>query len=238
MTDSNNNNNDMPQFPFFPNREQIRSFKRNIPVSVYDFYIVDEIKEPDAYLEMIQTLKSADPQDTIFIYLNTPGGNLYTTIQIMAAMTNSHAKVITCMEGQVCSAGTFIFLKGDAKLVNPHSTFMIHNYSQATSGKGNEIVSHINYMRQYFDKLAADVYKEFLSEEEINAVVYGNDLWMDSHEVVRRLDLYKHDYAYTGLDLDAKDEISVEVDPRGTMANPKPKKKRTTRKKKVATKKE
>jgi len=203
-----NNNDNALQFPFFPNREQIRSFKRNIPVSVYDFYITDEIKEVDAYIELIQTLKSADPQDTVFIYLNTPGGNLYTTIQILSAINTTHAKVITCMEGQICSAGTFIFLKGDTKLVNPHCTFMIHNYSQSTSGKGNEVVQHINYMGDYFNKLAADIYQNFLTQEEIKRVVAGEDIWMHSHEVVERLKANKHDYMYTGEDLD----LSLDVD--------------------------
>lgn len=236
MVDNSDNNTEY-QFPFLPNREQIRSFKRNIPVSVYDFYIVGDIKEPDAYLEMMQTLKSADPQDTVFIYLNTNGGNLYTTIQIMAAIANSHAKVVTCLEGQVCSAGTFIFLKGDAKIVNPHSTFMIHNYSQTTSGKGNEVVSHINFMKEYFNKLANDVYKDFLTESEIAVVVDGNDLWMDSHEVIKRLREHGHECVYTGTDLEsetdepANEHISVEVDVAPIKKQP------TTRKKAVVKKK-
>jgi ATP-dependent protease ClpP protease subunit len=220
----NNRDNNEPQqiFPFFPHKEQIRSFKRNIPVSVYDFYIIDEIKEPDRYLELIHTLKTADPHDTIFIYLNTVGGDLYTTIQILAAMNGSHAKIITCLEGQACSAGTFIFLKGDTKLVSPHSTFMIHNYSQATSGKGNEVVQHVNYMGDYYKQLASDIYGDFLTKEEIEVVVNGDDLWMGSHEVIRRLHENGHEYAYTGEDF----EIENILEP----PKPKTRKKRATKK--------
>lgn len=235
MTNNTNNNSEFHQFPFFPNRDQIRSFKRNIPVSIYDFYIVDDIKEPEAYIEMIQTLKSADPQDTVFIYLNTNGGNLYTAVQILSAMSNSPARVITCLEGQVCSAGTFIFLKGDAKLVNPNCTFMIHNYSQATSGKGNEVVQHINFMGDYFKKLAVDIYKDFLTAEEIDSVVSGNNLWMDSHEVATRLHNNGHDFAYTGDDLELvkKEPASVTEVP---MKSPVPKKSPTRKRKKVTKK--
>jgi ATP-dependent protease ClpP protease subunit len=235
----NNNNNEQPLFPFLPNREQIRSFKRTIPVAVYDFYITDEIKEPDVYMELIQTLKSADPQDTIFIYLNTPGGSLYTTIQIMSAITSSQAKVITCLEGQACSAGTFIFLAGDTKIVNPHCTFMVHNYSQGASGKGNEIVSHVNYMDRYFKRLAEDVYTEFLTKTELESVIKGDDMWMDSHELVKRLDANNHDYIYTGQDLDEilgrdPDEISDEME---DASKPKQRAKKKVTKKKASRKK-
>lgn len=217
----NNNDNDINTeqphpypHPFVPNREQIRSFKRTLPLSIFDFYITDDITDPDKYLELIQTLKSCDQQDTVFIYLNTNGGNLYTTVQILSAMASSHAKVITCLEGQVCSAGTFIFLKGDTKIVNPNCTFMIHNYSQATSGKGNEIVSQVQYQKDYFEKLAKDIYGNFLTIDEIAEVMKGDDMWMHSHEVVDRLTKYKHDFVYTGEDLELDVKVSTELAPR------------------------
>ena len=238
MNNNNDNSNsgmDMQLFPFFPAKEQIRSFKRNIPVSVYDFYIIDEIKEPDHYVELIHTLKSADPQDTVFLYLNTVGGNLYTTIQILAAMNSSHAKVITCLEGQVCSAGTFIFLKGDTKIVNPHSSFMVHSYSQSTSGKGNEIVEQINFMKKYFRSLAQDIYGTFLSDEELETVIKGHDIWLDTKQIVNRLEAHGHDYIYTGEDIEVKHSTEIEIDLDKTKPVPKSTKKKVS--KKTATKK-
>jgi ATP-dependent protease ClpP protease subunit len=199
---NNDNNNEFPMIPFFQNKETIKSFKRIIPVTIYDFYIIDDIEEPEKYLELLQTLKSAEPYDTIFIYLNTQGGSLTTTIQIMSAMNSSAAKVVTCLEGHVCSAGTFIFLKGDIKVINPHGTVMIHNYSQTSSGKGHEVITQINYMNTYFNKLAIDIYTDFLTSEEIEYIKNGNDIYMDSHEVVERLKNNGHDYVYTGSDLD------------------------------------
>jgi len=218
----NKNNADIHQnqtLPIF--KDQIRSFKRVIPVTIYDFYIHDDIGEPDKYLELIHALKAADQQDTICINLNTHGGNLYTTIQILAAMEASAAKVITCLEGQVCSAGTFIFLKGDVKVVNPNCTFMVHDYSQITSGKGNEIASQVRYMDKYFSKLAGDVYANFLTEKEMLQVMQGVDLWMHSHDVVIRLKSHGHDFVYTGGDmdeyLDTEDDLTeddlVEIKP-------------------------
>jgi ATP-dependent Clp protease protease subunit len=165
----------------------IRSFKQIIPVTVHHFYITDEIAEPDKYLELINTLKTSEQHDTIFMYLNTPGGYLNTAIQIMSAMKQSNATVITSIEGEVCSAGTLIFLSGDKYIINPNSTFMIHNYSAWIGGKGNEIAAHAKYREEYAKELMNDVYKDFLTEDEIQSVLDGKDIWLSSNSVIKRL---------------------------------------------------
>lgn len=172
------NNNDCDKIP---------QYKQTIPVNLYHFYIIDEIGDPVTFLDLINTLKTAEEHDTVFIYLNTPGGSLQTTVQIISAMRQCAATVVTCLEGEVCSAGTLIFLAGNKHIVNPNCTFMIHNYSQWIGGKGNEVALRVKYSEQYFKKLALDLYKGFLSEDEIQSVIDGKDYWMDSEEVIERL---------------------------------------------------
>lgn len=180
-------NNDFIVLPNPSEGNKIPQYKQVIPVCLYHFYIIDEIGEPDSFLDLINTLKTAEEHDTVFIYLNTPGGSLQTTVQIISAMRQSRATIVTCLEGEVCSAGTLIFLSGHRHIVNPNCTFMIHNYSQWLGGKGNEVALRVKYSEQYFKKLAIDLYNGFLSEEEINAVIEGKDYWMESDEVIRRL---------------------------------------------------
>ena len=167
--------------------EKIPNFKQILPVNIYHFYIVDEIKEPSYYIDLIHTLKIAEEHDTIFIYLNTPGGHLTTATQIMGAIKNCNGTVITCLEGEVCSAGTMIFLCGHKHIVNPFGTFMIHNYSHGLYGKGKEVASRVKYSETYFTQLAKDVYADFLTEDEIDAVLSDKDIWLTSEEVYKRL---------------------------------------------------
>ena len=137
---------------------------------------------------MINTIKIAEPHDKVFIYLNTPGGCLSTTIQIISAMKQSQAEVTTIIEGQVCSAGTFIFLAGDSYIVNDNCSFMIHNYSHGILGKGAEVARQVKFTEEYFNHLAKNFYKDFLTEDEIAKVCDDSDLWMGSEEVVARLE--------------------------------------------------
>jgi ATP-dependent protease ClpP protease subunit len=180
-------NNDFIVIQNTGDAEKIPQYKQTIPVNLYHFYIIGEIGDPTQFLDLINILKTAEEHDTIFIYLNTPGGSLQTTVQIISAMRQCSATVVTCLEGEVCSAGTLIFLAGTKHVVNPNCTFMIHNYSQWIGGKGNEVALRVKYSEQFFKKLALDLYKGFMSEEEIQSVIDGKDYWMDSDEVIRRL---------------------------------------------------
>lgn len=182
-----NDNSDFMLLPSLPEDNKIPQYKQAIQVNLYHFYIITEIDQPEAYLDLINVLKTAEAHDTVFIYLNTPGGSLSTAVQIIGAIRQCAGTVVTCLEGEVCSAGTMIFLSGHRHIISPHSTFMIHNYSHWFGGKGNEVVSYIKYQEQYFRKLARDVYSGFLTDEEIDAVFDGKDFWMDSDEVLRRL---------------------------------------------------
>ena len=167
----------------------IKSFTQVITITLYHFYITGEIEEEvDRYIEMINALKTAEQHDQIYIYLNTPGGCLSTTIQIISAIKQSAANVTTVIEGDCCSAGTLIFLSGDDYVVNDHCTLMIHNYSHGPFGKGNEVKSAVNYSDKYFKKLANDFYKDFLTDDEIAQVCEDKDFWMETEEILERLE--------------------------------------------------
>ena len=166
----------------------IKHYAQVIQVSIHHFYITGEIEsEVDRYIDMINIIKTAEVHDKIFLYLNTPGGSINTTIQIVSAINQSNAEVITVIEGEVCSAGTFIFLAGDNYIVNDNCSFMIHNYSHGLYGKGAEVAGYIKFAEKHFAHLVNNFYKDFLTEEEIQDVLNDKDFWMSSDEVLERL---------------------------------------------------
>lgn len=155
--------------------------------SIHHFYINEVIIEPQFYTEMIHVIRYSSEYDTIFIHLNTVGGNAFTTIQLIQAMRESSAHIVTSMEGQCCSAGTMIFLSGKEYIVQPHSLMMIHNYSSGVSGKGHEQRAQFEAFEKLFRELMAEMYAHFLTDDEIQKVIDGSDFWFDSKEVISRL---------------------------------------------------
>ena len=81
------------------------------------FYLSKDIGEPSMYTDMIHRINMASASDVIIIHLNTPGGQLDTGVQIINAMQNSQAKIVTVLEGVAYSLGTLIFLSGDEMVV-------------------------------------------------------------------------------------------------------------------------
>ena len=159
------------------------------PVSskVHHFYISNVIEDPEFFIEMIHTIKTAGPQDVAYIYLNSPGGRLDTTLQLINAMRISPAKIVTVIEAEAHSAGTMIFLAADEFVVHENTMMMFHNFSGGAFGKGNELKLQVDAVVKWFNKMAVDIYSPFLSDEEIQDLIDGKDIWMEAEEIRDRL---------------------------------------------------
>lgn len=169
-------------------RKPYRQFEQTYTAQHIHFYLSEDIGGPEQYTDMIYRISIALPGDTIFIHLNTEGGQLDTGVQIINAMQNSQAKIVTILEGVAYSLGTLIFLAGDEMVVNDHCMIMFHNFSGGLVGKGNELTSELNATLKWFAILAKTIYVPFLSEEEFARISRGEDLWMHSPDIRKRLE--------------------------------------------------
>ena len=158
------------------------------PVSnVYEFYLTGHIDGPENYLDWFDTMRHANETDVIKIYVNCYGGDLFTAIQFMRVLAETNATVVCSVEGACMSAATVILLCCEHFEISPHSVFMFHNYSGGAIGKGGEMIDQLLHERKWSESLLRDVYKDFLTEDEIKSMLDNKDLWMDGEEVVKRL---------------------------------------------------
>ena len=154
----------------------------------YEFYLSGEIDSADNYIPWFDVIRNAREQDTIKIYINSPGGDLYTALQFLRVMGECEAHLITSVEGCCMSAATMIFLSGHEYQVTPHSLFMFHNYSGGVFGKGGEQYDQIQYERAWSEKFMNEVYKDFLTTDEIQSMLNNKDIWMTSGQVLERIE--------------------------------------------------
>lgn len=177
------------KFPFVDmEKKPYRQFDQTFAASHVHFYLSKAIGEPEGYTDMIHRITVAGPSDVIFIHLNTPGGQIDTGVQIINAMQNSQAKIVTVLESVAYSLGTLIFLAGDEMVVNDHCMMMFHNFNGGLIGKGNELVAELEATVKWFEALARDIYIPFLTEEEYVRITKGEDMWMQSAEIRERLE--------------------------------------------------
>jgi ATP-dependent protease ClpP protease subunit len=64
---------------------------------------------------------------------------------------------------------------------------MFHNYSGGTFGKGGEMIDQLQHERKWSERMMRDIYKDFMTTDEIMAMLDNKDFWMDGEEVVKRL---------------------------------------------------
>jgi ATP-dependent protease ClpP protease subunit len=162
------------------------SFSKPV-AQLHEFYLSGPVLDAEEYIDWFDCIRNASSVDTIRIYINSPGGDLYTTLQFLRVMSDTEATVVTSVEGACMSAATMIFLHGHMQEVTPHSLFMFHNYSAGTFGKGGEMYDQLQFERRWSENFMTEVYADFLTPEEIQSMLNNKDIWMDSEEVVKRL---------------------------------------------------
>jgi ATP-dependent protease ClpP protease subunit len=163
------------------------SFSEKNAGRILEYYILGEIDEAEEYAEWFNQIRNCGPNDVVIFHFNSPGGDLFTAIQFMRVINECQALTVASIEGACMSAATLIFLACDTFEVSAHSAMMIHNYSGAAFGKGGEMHSQITFESKWIETLFKEVYINFLSQEEIQNTLKGQDLWLTSSEIVQRL---------------------------------------------------
>jgi len=156
--------------------------------SIKEYYLVEEIGEPEKYVDLFHDLRHSRNADVIKIHINCPGGNLFTTIQFIQVLSECQGHIIVCVEGACMSAATLIFLMADEYMITDHSMFMFHNYSGGTAGKGGEMYHGMIHERKWAAKLFQKMYEGFLTPAEITDLLNDKDIWLDSNQVLARLE--------------------------------------------------
>ena len=172
-----------------PKVHQNGYFPTKALANVHEFYLTGQIDSAETYVEWFDAIRHATENDIVKIYINSIGGDLFTAIQFMRVLSDTAATVICSVEGACMSAATVIFMCADSFEVTPHSVFMFHNYSGGTIGKGGEMMDQLQHERKWSERLLNEIYKDFLTEEEIDSMLNNRDLWMDGEEVVKRMHL-------------------------------------------------
>ena len=154
---------------------------------VVDYYLINSIEENANYIQLLQILNDLTSNDEITIHISSPGGYIDTALQIVNAITLSAGIVTTKAEGMCASAATYIWLAGDNIYATPYSRFLFHTCSYGNWGKFNEVKDYGKFFEAWFEQTTRDLYKGFLTDEEITDMNAGKDFWFDSDEAVRRL---------------------------------------------------
>ena len=124
--------------------------------------------------------------DEVQIILNSPGGYLDACWAFIDLMQTSRLKIKTLAVGEIASAATMIFIAGDERIMSPHSTAMIHNFSGGNFGTYNELVAS-RKIEDYQSKLIINHFiknSKYKTIKDINTyILLDRDNWLSPKEM-------------------------------------------------------
>jgi len=163
-------------------------FVNTIPVSTYTVFLNEAIVSPVYYTDVVNMLYHASEHDTVIFNINSPGGQLNGLQSLLDAVMSTQASTIAMLVGECHSAASIFALHCDMVDVGPLATMLCHNVSYGYSGKGSDVLSHVQHVSKNSENLFRTTYKDFLSEQEINEVLAGKELYLDALEIAQRLE--------------------------------------------------
>jgi len=126
-------------------------------------FVVGPINDMTANLVVAQLLflESENPDKDISLYINSPGGSVYSGMSIYDTMQFIKPDVSTICVGMAASMGAFLLAAGakGKRFALPNSRIMIHQPSGGSQGQATEIeiqAREILYLRERLNTIFAE----------------------------------------------------------------------------------
>ena len=177
------NDNLIPMF-----KDQCEVSQTQSVYNAYDIYLDEEIKDPTYYRQAFQVLRSSQRGDLVRIYISSHGGNLNSALIFKNCIEDCQADVVAIIEAEAYSAASLIALSCPNIEVKPYATMMLHSASFGSGGSVQNVRDHVEFTGRHAESLMDEVYRSFISEEEMIDLKKGRELWFDYKEIGERLD--------------------------------------------------
>jgi ATP-dependent protease ClpP protease subunit len=134
-------------------------------------------------------LREAKEYDYLEIMINSGGGFVHEGMQFYNIMQEKfNGRTVAYLDNYGYSMGAMLFSMSDKRIIYPYSDFMYHNYSGGAFGKGGELKARVDHnherLNEFFHTMI--VGKGFLSEDEYQQMLVGQDFWMGAKELCQR----------------------------------------------------
>ena len=151
--------------------------------------IGDEITDDLASVVIAELLylEAENPEEPIYLYINTPGGSCSAGLSIIDTMNFIKCPVYTFVTGTAASMGSVIFASGEKghRLMLPHAKVMLHQVSFGAQGNIQDNVISYEEGVKINDTLMTMLgeLSGGKSMEEIKKLTV-RDLWLTAEESV------------------------------------------------------
>lgn len=154
----------------------------------YTVNITDDFDRPSTFDQLVALLGSATEEDEIIFNINSYGGYIDTLNMLLGWKALCPARQVHVLMGNASSAGSAFFLsKADQYIVGEGATMMIHEFQSGVSGTQSNNDRRNAHSSSESKKFINKTYAHFLTDQEIEQVLMGVEIYLDSQEIHERL---------------------------------------------------
>lgn len=152
-----------------------------------EVYMYEGINSPAVYAELHNRLGKLTSDQTAILHINNGGGYEQGASTICQALQQTKATTIANLSGIVASAATIITMECDKLTIAPDTMFMVHESSfENLGGKFSDMKSFQDFYNDHTRATSKASYLGFLTEEEIERIHNGKEIWLSAEDVLTR----------------------------------------------------
>lgn len=167
---------------------------------MYRAYITGEISEEEKwYYPLLEALYNATDKDTMHILINSGGGSVDASNAIMSAISSCRAKIRVEVTGACGSAAAQIFFS-TVKMVDTEysvsslSRILIHPFTGGVYHRFDALKERLDGMMEWYQRNLRIIYKDILTDEEIQRVIEGSEFYLKPEDAVSRIQKYRESF--------------------------------------------
>lgn len=169
----------------------------------YNIYLFGAIESPSQFIGALEVMRNAGENDIVVIHLQSCGGSLDATDTLITGIRECAAPIVVRASGGCHSAASIILLEAEHFTLSENFSCLIHNGSTGSGGKFSDYVSETKFTAKWMEKVLRNSYEGFLSATEIDDLVKGIDIWLDTDDWMKRADARNE---YIAAKKEAEDE--------------------------------
>ena len=125
------------------------------------------------------------PPASIFLHVNSHGGDLFAGLAAMDEIRKSKASIISIVDGCAASAATLMTIVANKRQINKHAYMLIHQLSSGMWGKYTEMKDEMENVDNMM-KTIREIYLEYtkIPKKKLNEIL-EHDLWFDAETCLK-----------------------------------------------------
>ncbi len=163
-------------------KQTIRMESSATDAHIYVYDVIDSYWGANA-IDLVKALADAADK-TIYLHINSPGGDVFEARAMSAALVAHAGKVVALIEGVCASAATYLALSANEIHMTEGALFMIHNSWTMAMGDCNELRKTADLLEKIDGTIAADYVRKTNASAEQVATWMDAETWFTAEEAL------------------------------------------------------